>query len=191
MCSTSPSGFRAALVGSSGHGRPSTAYRRARRRSEPLWAHCTTGRDKPYAENQAEHMVRDSPFVTAFDGWTDAFARFVASKGKVEPSQWRAFGYEAPGHLWTGAKLKRRGKRMSIGHSPDIHRQRRRRGLASTTMPRCTGRRASAKNYGSDLARITTFNRRSASVTVGGSQPTIPRSYARVAANPGDLSADR
>jgi len=136
-------------------------------------------------------MVRDSPFVTAFDGWTDAFARFVASKGKVEPSQWRAFGYEAPGHQWTDAKLKRRGLRMSMGHSPDIHRQRRRSSLASTTMPRCTGRRAREKNHGSDLAGITTFNRRSKSVSVCGSQPTLPRRCARVAANPGALSADR
>jgi len=42
--------------------------------------------------------VRDTKFMIAFNGWTDAFARFVASKGKVESSQTRAFGYVAPGH---------------------------------------------------------------------------------------------
>jgi len=85
---------------------------------DPLWAHCTTGKDKPYADNQAEHMVGDTPFMTTYDAWTDEFTRFVASKGKVEPGQWRAFGYEAPGHRWAGAKLKWRGLRMSMGQSP-------------------------------------------------------------------------
>jgi len=86
---------------------------------DTLWAHCTTGKDKPYADNQAEHMVRDTPFMSEFDLWTEAFTRIVAAKGKVEPGRWRAFGYEAPGHRWADVKLKWRGLRMSTGHAPD------------------------------------------------------------------------
>jgi hypothetical protein len=86
---------------------------------DALWAHCTTGKDKPYADNQAEHMVRDTPFMTEFDGWGDSFVRFVAAKGKVQPGQWRAFGYKAPDHRWADAKLKWRELRMSMGHAPD------------------------------------------------------------------------
>ena len=64
-------------------------------------------------------MLHEALFMTAFDGWADEFTRFVASKGKVEPGQWRAFGYEAPGHRWADAKPTWRGMRMSMGYSPD------------------------------------------------------------------------
>lgn len=63
-------------------------------------------------------MVRDTPFMTAFDRWTDQLTRFVASKGKVEPGQWLAIGYEAPGHRWAGEKLKWSGLRIGMGHPP-------------------------------------------------------------------------
>ncbi len=80
-----------------------------------LWAYGTTGKGKPYADDQAEDMVRDDPFMAAFDRWTDAFAAHVAAKGKVEPGRWRAYGHDAPGHRWADAKLKWRSIRMGLG----------------------------------------------------------------------------
>jgi hypothetical protein len=50
------------------------------------------------------------------DAWTDRFAGFVRKKGKVEPGKYRAFGYEAPGHLLRDAKLAWRDVRMRFGH---------------------------------------------------------------------------
>ena len=35
---------------------------------------------------------------TEFDAWVMQFALFVQHKGKVEPGQCRAYGYEAPSH---------------------------------------------------------------------------------------------
>lgn len=85
---------------------------------DDLWAYCTTGKGKPYADDQAEDMVHDDPFMAAFDRWTDAFAAFVTAKGKVEPGRWRAYGYEAPGHRWADAKLKWRAVRIGLGMPP-------------------------------------------------------------------------
>jgi hypothetical protein len=36
-----------------------------------------------YSDNQAEDMIREDQFMSAFDGWTDRFTRFVAEKGKA------------------------------------------------------------------------------------------------------------
>jgi hypothetical protein len=83
-----------------------------------LWTYCTTGKGRPYSEDQAEHMVADATFLTAFDAWTDAFADHVARKGKVEPGRWRAYGYEAPGHRWAEVKLGWRDVRMRLGIPP-------------------------------------------------------------------------
>ena len=85
---------------------------------DPLWAYCTTGKGKPYGEDQAEDMVKDEPFMAAFDRWADAFAAHVGAKGKVEPGRWRAYGHEAPGHRWADAKLKWRAVRMGLGVPP-------------------------------------------------------------------------
>ena len=41
-------------------------------------------------------MIGETEFVARFDAWTDRFAAFVGVKGKVEPSGYRVFGYEAP-----------------------------------------------------------------------------------------------
>jgi hypothetical protein len=83
-----------------------------------LWRNSLTGVGLPYSENQAEDMVREDPFMAAFDSWTDDFAAFVAEKGKVEPGKFRAYGYAAPGHKLADAKSKLREWRMSLGLAP-------------------------------------------------------------------------
>ena len=85
---------------------------------DALWRYCTSGKGRPYSENQSEHMIAESEFMDAFDAWTAAFVSHVAAKGKVEPGRWRAFGHEAPGHKWQDAKLKWRTIRMGIGKAP-------------------------------------------------------------------------
>jgi len=83
-----------------------------------LWAHATTGKGKPYSEDQAEHMVEDAPFMAAFDAWVDAVALHVRTKGAMSPGQYRAFGYEAPGHRLADLQLKWREARMQAGFPP-------------------------------------------------------------------------
>jgi len=85
---------------------------------DALWRHCTTGKGVPYSENQSEDMIAEVEFMRAFDAWTDAFAAHVGAKGKVEPGEFRAYGYEPPGHRWADAKLKWRDIRMRIGRPP-------------------------------------------------------------------------
>lgn len=85
---------------------------------EALWRYVEFGRGKAYADNQAEHMVREKNVMRRFDQWTDAFARFVARKGKVEPGLHRAYGYEPPGHRLADAKLTWRSLRMEVGWAP-------------------------------------------------------------------------
>ncbi|CAN5892470.1 hypothetical protein BH11GEM1_BH11GEM1_36870 [soil metagenome] len=86
---------------------------------DDLWTYCTTGKSLPYSDNQSEDMIREEEFMRTFDAWADGFASFVGTKGKVEPGQWRAFGYEAPRHRWADAKLKWREIRMRVGHAPE------------------------------------------------------------------------
>ena len=74
-----------------------------------------TGVGLPYSQKKAEDMVRKAPFMAAFDSWADDFAAFVADKGKVEPGEFRAYGYAAPGHKLADAKSKVREWRMSLG----------------------------------------------------------------------------
>lgn len=85
---------------------------------DALWTYCTSGKGRPYSDNQAEDMVREEEFMRTFDAWTARFAAHVATKGKVEPGRWRAVGYEAPAHRWADAKLKWRGVRMGLGMAP-------------------------------------------------------------------------
>ena len=85
---------------------------------DALWAYGETGQGKPYSEDQAEHMVRDDAFLRGFDAWADAFAAFVAAKGKVEPGRHRAYGHEAGGHRLADAKLKWRALRIGAGVPP-------------------------------------------------------------------------
>ena len=85
---------------------------------DALWTYCTSGKGRPYGDNQSEDMIREDPFMRAFDEWTTAFAAHVGAKGNVEPGRWRAFGYEAPGHRWADAKLAWRDLRMRAGIAP-------------------------------------------------------------------------
>ena len=62
--------------------------------------------------------MRDDGFLRGFDAWTDAFAAFVAAKGKVEPGRHRAFGHEAGGHRLADARLKWRAIRLGLGVPP-------------------------------------------------------------------------
>jgi len=86
---------------------------------DDLWRYCEFGTGKPYSENQAEDMVRDTDVMRAFDAWSAAFAQHVARKGKVEPGEYRAYGYEPPTHRWDDAKLKWREIRMKLGRAPE------------------------------------------------------------------------
>ena len=80
-----------------------------------LWRYVEFGRDVPYSRNQAEHMVEQPEVLEAFDQWTDDFAVHVRRKGKVPPGEFRAYGYEPPGHFWADLKTKWRGLRMALG----------------------------------------------------------------------------
>lgn len=83
---------------------------------DDLWAASRTGVGLPYSDNQAEDMIGEAEIMGDFDAWTDRFADFVGAKGKVSPSRWRAFGYEAPGHKLADARLAWRDIRMRLGH---------------------------------------------------------------------------
>lgn len=85
---------------------------------DQLWAHARTGIGLPYSENQAEDMVHEEEIMRAFDAWVADFAAFVAQKGKVEPGQYRAYGYEPPGHRMQDLKLKWRALRLGVGLPP-------------------------------------------------------------------------
>jgi multimeric flavodoxin WrbA len=85
---------------------------------DALWRYVEFGRGKKYSDNQAEHMATGADVFRDFDAWTAAFAEFVARKGKVEPGQYRAYGYEAPSHRWADLKLKWRELRMGLGVPP-------------------------------------------------------------------------
>jgi len=83
-----------------------------------LWRHAFTGRGLPYSENQAEDMIAEGAFMSAFDAWGDAFANFVRGKGTVPPGEFRAFGRTAPGHKLADLKLKWREWRLRVGAPP-------------------------------------------------------------------------
>ena len=84
---------------------------------DALWEYVEFGRDKPYSENQAEHMATDPARpLDAIDAFAARFAAHVAAKGKVTPGENRAYGREAPGHLVAEARLAWREIRMRVGH---------------------------------------------------------------------------
>lgn len=85
---------------------------------DALWRYVEFGRGKKYSDNQAEHMATETNVFSDFDDWADAFAEFIARKGKVEPGKYRAYGYKAPGHRWADVKLTWRGARMGMGKPP-------------------------------------------------------------------------
>ena len=87
---------------------------------DELWRYLEFGRGKKYSDNQAEDMGAAEENVYAdFDAWTDAFAAFVGAKGKVEPGKYRAYGYEAPGHLGKDLKAKWREIKTGLGYPPE------------------------------------------------------------------------
>lgn len=86
---------------------------------DALWRYAESGAGLPYADNQAEDMVREREVMAAFDAWTDAFAAHVRGKGKVPPGRWRAFGYVPPRKGWEDLKLKWRDTRMRLGVPPE------------------------------------------------------------------------
>jgi hypothetical protein len=86
---------------------------------DALWRYAESGAGVPYADNQAEDMVRERDVMAAFDAWTDAFAAHVRGKGKVTPGRWRAFGYVPPRKGWEDLKLKWRDTRMRLGVPPE------------------------------------------------------------------------
>ena len=63
-------------------------------------------------------MVQELNVLRTFDDWTDRFVSFVAKKGKVPPGRFRAYGYEAPGHLGRDVQLYWRNLRMRAGLPP-------------------------------------------------------------------------
>ncbi len=63
-------------------------------------------------------MIREAEFMRASDEWTNSLAAYVAQKGKIKPDKYRAYGFEAPTHRWSDAKLKRREIRMGNGLPP-------------------------------------------------------------------------
>jgi hypothetical protein len=83
-----------------------------------LWRYKEFGNGKPYSENQAEHMATETDVFEDFDKFVHAFASFIGQKGKVPPGQYRAYGYEAQGHLIRDLKLQWREKRIAMGFPP-------------------------------------------------------------------------
>lgn len=83
-----------------------------------LWHYKEFGQDKKYSDNQAEDMATETNVFQDFDEWTNAFAAFVRDKGKVEPGEFRAYGYDPPGHLWRDLKSQWREKRIALGFPP-------------------------------------------------------------------------
>jgi hypothetical protein len=86
--------------------------------SDDLWRYEEFGRGKKYSDNQAEDMAAQPDHLRPFDGWADRFTAFVRRKGKVEPGQYRAYGYRPPGHRWADIKLKWREVRLGLGIPP-------------------------------------------------------------------------
>lgn len=83
-----------------------------------LWQYAETGYGKKYADDQAEDMVQDDPFMAQFDQWAVAIRAAVEAKGPVPPGRYRAYGHEAPGHLWADVKLGWRTAQLALGVPP-------------------------------------------------------------------------
>ncbi|HXG86894.1 MAG TPA: NAD(P)H-dependent oxidoreductase [Vicinamibacterales bacterium] len=85
---------------------------------DDLWIYEEFGRDQPYSDNQAEHLVERPRTLAAIDAWADRFAAFVERKGKVPPGAYRAYGYQAPSHRMANLRLKWREWRIRAGVPP-------------------------------------------------------------------------
>jgi hypothetical protein len=80
-----------------------------------LWIQYTTSKGEKYSDNQAENMIAESEFMSAFDTWVKDFKSFVRQKGKVQPNKYRAFGYKPPKHIWASVKDCIRYFEMMVG----------------------------------------------------------------------------
>jgi hypothetical protein len=87
---------------------------------DALWQYVEFGKNEAYSDNQAEDLSRHDNVFAEVDAWTDRFSRFVATKGKIEPGKYRAFGYQPPGHFLADVRLAWRDIRMRFG-SPRLH----------------------------------------------------------------------
>ena len=85
---------------------------------DQLWQHATTGKDQKYSDNQAENMIKETPFMAAFDGWVHDFTTFVTQKGKVPPNRYRAFGYQRPNNWLKELKTGIREWKLRVGLAP-------------------------------------------------------------------------
>jgi hypothetical protein len=83
-----------------------------------LWKHCTNGKGKKYSDNQAENMIAENEFMSAFHKCVKDFESFVRQKGKVRPNKYRAFGYKPPKHIWASVKDGIRYFEMMVGIPP-------------------------------------------------------------------------
>ncbi len=83
-----------------------------------LWVHATSGKGKKYSDNQAEDVVKEEVFMSAFNTWVKAFEGFVYKKGKLAPNKYRAFGYKAPAHIWASVQDGIRYFEMMVGRAP-------------------------------------------------------------------------
>lgn len=85
---------------------------------EELLASSHSGVGLPYADNQAEDMVRDPHIMQDFDDWIERFASFVGNKGPISPGKYRAYGYVPPSHRTADLWLKWRELRIRLGYPP-------------------------------------------------------------------------
>ncbi len=83
-----------------------------------LWKYELFGKNKKYSDTQSEDMVRDKKVMASFDEWTNEFAKFVNSKGKVRPGRYRAFGFKQPPHLYHEIKVGLRSLLLRFGKAP-------------------------------------------------------------------------
>ncbi len=83
-----------------------------------LWAHCTTGKNKKYSDNQSEDAVKEEAFMSSFYQWINGFTAFVKEKGKVEPGKYRAYGFRTPSHAWANVQDGFRYFEMMTGKAP-------------------------------------------------------------------------
>jgi len=83
-----------------------------------LWKYELIGKEKKYSDAQAEDMVQNGAFMKSFESWVSNFAKFVHEKDKIKPSKYRAFGYEAPRHIWANVQDGLRYFRMMVGKAP-------------------------------------------------------------------------
>ncbi|MEP6682882.1 MAG: hypothetical protein ABJA35_06465, partial [Parafilimonas sp.] len=83
-----------------------------------LWAHCTSGKNKKYSDNQAEDLIKQNDFMKTFGNWVTGFERFVREKGKIEPGKYRAYGYKPPKHIWANVQDGIRYFELMVGKPP-------------------------------------------------------------------------